>query len=799
MICISKAISNAEMLLLKKDLNILYPTYKITKDQNQQLAFMVVADDEFSGISSKNVPILTPISIHQMIEKKIDPLKFTFPHCGLKNLHLFLKKVFFSGFGSSKNQLKEMCKCMGAVIEHIITRDTDLLIAKSYKSEIAQVALSFKIPIIQDKYIYELFNSQSPINPNDYKLPLFAGMLFTTSCLSSNENDNIKETIISNGGNFSASLQSNTSLIVSKQLQSSRKLKCTSYTGISTIIEDLRTTFDTPQSLCKTIAQPLIVSDLFNGSTFYLSPKINPHLSFDLSQLIQQNQGQIIQTIETANYIILMDLDNDNFPNSQAKYIASLNNEQKLLQRTPIWVERCIQEEQILHPSEFLLFTPTKTSRRINTNYYVSITGFDRSDYLQIISSLKWLNIKFSPLFKKSMTHLIAKEHHSSKKTEAAKRWSIPIVNIDWLFKVADGSLTSVPLSNPPSQKAPTPISNQNQNQFIELSDETDDAADHPQTPIPNTNSVSFLDDDNDDVFDESVYEQIFPKKVTTNGIIIESKPMAQTEPSNKSINSSPPKLQQSPKIQSPKKLLSYLSDSSSDDDLFSLVDTLSNNIGTIDNQVRPQSSVLPEVKTPITIFSVRDQIESSRTIPAPPIHDSPLSRPENDHNNALQSKEITPPPTSLIHKQVGAIEIEAKPIQSRKSVVIPQEVLNKGKPVLKTKQFLDDSDDDASNFAEKIEKDQIKNIEEATKSIRKGINRKKVKKARKRMLSVQNQDQMTLMNDDYEFDSLESFTQRPSLSDEEEFGSIGYEEVQNEFQPVHKGKGDFLLSLLQE
>lgn len=518
MIFVSSHISKEELLDLKNDLSILFPKYTLTDIETSDIKFQVVSNQEYPMIPESNVPILTPISVHQMIDKKINTNRFTLPQHGFMNLHLFQRKISFSGFGSSKQKLIDMSYRMGAIVERRVSSKTTLLVSKTLRSNKAQAALKFGIPVVQDTFIYELFQSPFPLDESNYFLKLFSGLVFTCSSLKNRkEKESIIKYIVDNGGTFQGGLYSKTSFVISKPNSISIKLKEALDMKKTIIVDDLKDFYPNPQSLKKDTFPLLLPSELFTNLSFYISPKLEnlyQNIFTEFKILIQQHSGNIVNSVESANYIIQMDTEKDNRIESQnhgdkrkistnessssisnPTYSSMSNNTPRMIPRTPIWVERCVEEGRILPSSDFYLFTPTKLSKR-SGNFYVSLTGFDGQDYLNLISTLKWLDIRYSTRFKKSMTHLIAKNSHSSKKTKAATEWDIPIVGVDWLFSIAEGNLTSEALSNPwspkRSQKVGPVISTSKKNTInLDISDDDLDIEIIDQKTVNSTQSSS--------------------------------------------------------------------------------------------------------------------------------------------------------------------------------------------------------------------------------------------------------------------------------------------------------------------
>lgn len=604
MILVSLHVTQEEFPNFESDISFLFPKYTLTTKESPNIKFKVVSIQEYPTMSDSNIPILTPISIHQMIDKNINVSKFVFPLHGFINLHLYQRKIAFSGFGSSKQKLKDMASRMGAIVEPNISKKTSLLVSKTLKSDMAQYALRYNIPIVQDKFIFDLFESKEILNEDNYKLKLFSGLFFTASCYGKNEKEELIRYITENGGTFRDGLYLTNTIVISKPSYASKKFKKAFDMKQIIITDNFKEIYSTPESLRNVTIPPLIPSDLFNSMTFYISKKLEhsyPNAFLELKILIRQHGGQIINIMDSANYIIQMDMEKDNYieshtqsgresqsrsyknksyanvnshnSNSTSISTSSNNDPTKLCFRTPIWVERCVEEGLILPPTDFHLFIPTSRSKR-NGNFHVSLTGFSGNEYLNLNSTLKWLDMRYSTRFKKSMTHLIAKENYTSKKTQAAKEWDIPIVGTDWLFNIAEGNLTNEALSNPwsprRSQKA-EPINENQKNSFnLNISEDDDDDIEILEN-IPKEkeiNQIHNVSQQNQAIISQKKLDDIAPNNQNQNNssFILSNSSSQQIPPSPKKIQLGSSNLSSINTKSQPKNAISFLDDDDDDD-----------------------------------------------------------------------------------------------------------------------------------------------------------------------------------------------------------------------------------------
>ena len=380
---------------------------------------------EFSKNMNDSRPFITPIVLSQIIKKNLNFRQLTVPKSGLINLHLFLKRISFSGYGSEKSAIISMAEKMGAVHEQHMSKSTQILISKSYKTEHAQFALDNQIPIYSADYIYELFNSFDELQPDYFRLKLFSGLTFTSSCYDAITKERIKKYIIQNGGVFKDHLTTSVTHLIAPRSCSSSKVKNAISLNINVVDEAFFDNIKDPKDFRNIELLPTLQTNLFNGSKFFIDQNLqkNNDLFRQLKMLIELNDGVIVGKKESSSYIIAMYSSND--------YLMKT--------RTPIWLERCVNENKILSPQSFPLYKPSKNPPGI-FKYSVSISGFSKNEYLDIVASLKWLGIQFSSQFQRSMSHLILKNGTKSKKLEAARKWGKEIVGIDWLFSIAEGS-----------------------------------------------------------------------------------------------------------------------------------------------------------------------------------------------------------------------------------------------------------------------------------------------------------------------------------------------------------------------
>lgn len=102
---------------------------------------------------------------------------------------------------------------------------------------------------------------------------------------------------------------------------------------------------------------------------------------------------------------------------------------------TPNWLERCIQENQILEPQSFILFSPLPrevpypNTRKTN----ICITGFNGIERKSIRMLIIVLGFKYNEKLTQKINILICKSPNGVK-CSYANMWDIPVVNEKWII-----------------------------------------------------------------------------------------------------------------------------------------------------------------------------------------------------------------------------------------------------------------------------------------------------------------------------------------------------------------------------
>ena len=149
-----------------------------------------------------------------------------------------------------------------------------------------------------------------------------------------------------------------------------------------------------------------------------MSFKLDDKIQKSLRLLIIQNGGEID---ESSNLIISM--------------ISNQNNS-----RTPIWIERSVEEGKLLDIGGFALYKPLQYNYYSEKKLNICTTGFKKNEYKDIVSTIKWIDGKFNNKLTKNCSNLIAKKYNEeSEKIKYAKKWGITICSIDWLINFLNG------------------------------------------------------------------------------------------------------------------------------------------------------------------------------------------------------------------------------------------------------------------------------------------------------------------------------------------------------------------------
>jgi hypothetical protein len=413
---IDSRLSPEEHRMVSEDLQSLFPP-----NSKPPPRFRVVPAALLSN--SDDLPQITALALHHLRLKNVNMALFDFPAHGLVNLHLYLREVCFSGFAApARERLKLLVQRMGGIYTRRLTKSTHFLVSKDYVSGRTQWARDHGVPVMTDRWLEDLVNASELLEKEAYRLSAkLANVKLAVSSFSKVETNGLIELVRLNGGTMTESLLTGTDfLIVPENHRQTAKIRKAVRLGIPiTTPEYLWRFVEGGSERLEVVYDPLIVSDLFDGQSFVLDRVCESARGFALE--IKQNGGRICDKGGTWT-------------------ITCSGESGSVENRTPVWVERCIDERRILEPEGCPLYVPPFGPPVRPEGMAVSVSGFRNSMRLDIISAVKWLGMSYrSELTRKS--RVLITDCEESKKVAAALKWGIPVVGIAWLFAVARGGL----------------------------------------------------------------------------------------------------------------------------------------------------------------------------------------------------------------------------------------------------------------------------------------------------------------------------------------------------------------------
>jgi hypothetical protein len=455
-VLVSGSLSQAERTLLDEALLSLYPKAQVNASGHPSFRVVPIAD--FFDSAIPDCPSVTPVALHQIQAKHIDPNLFRIPPHGLANLHLYLKEICITGFSSPRHErLQNLIACMGGIYSTNICRSTHCLIARSTLSRRADIARRHRIPVVSESWIDILFNSPDEQDCSPFVLSSkLQNVKFSLSSFSASETEALSRLIEQHGGALKLPQYVNADfLVIPERNSSASKIRKAISLSLPVTTPQYITRFlaGTDDKL-RTIYAPLVTTQVFEGLCFQLDEKCLSDR--DLAFCIRQNGASVSHSDSTHSI----------------GYSPSSD-------RTPVWVNRCVEEGRLIDTSEFTLYVPPLT--QVADNIAITITGFNGRERLDVISGIKWMGMTYSAELTHKTNVLIARTMDSNK-AKTALSWGLRVVTIDWLFAVARG--------RPPEDVDPFllgPLRNP------------------PDRPLMR----SFLDDDDDDDFPPEIQQQI--------------------------------------------------------------------------------------------------------------------------------------------------------------------------------------------------------------------------------------------------------------------------------------------------
>ena len=104
---------------------------------------------------------------------------------------------------------------------------------------------------------------------------------------------------------------------------------------------------------------------------------------------------------------------------------------------TEFWVEKCLQESQLVPVNDSVMYKPTHVKLPIPyfADKIVGLTGFGENERLWITRIVQCLGGMCTASFSQKNSHLVAKDTHAnSTKLLKSKEWGIPIHDISWIY-----------------------------------------------------------------------------------------------------------------------------------------------------------------------------------------------------------------------------------------------------------------------------------------------------------------------------------------------------------------------------
>jgi hypothetical protein len=434
-------LSAEQRALAVEDLHGLFPV----TDKSTRPRFRVVPPENVIPAIPGDLPQITPLCLHQLYLKNIDMRFFVVPPHGLLNLHLYLQEICFSGFGiHTRDHLRDLVLRMGGLCAHLATPSIRAVVAKDPTARLAAWARDHGIPVVRHSWLEDLSQSRDDLDIASYSLNgklIYQKLAFTS--FSKRETVDLTELVKKHGASVARTLcVDSTVLVVPESHKTTVKIRKAASLGIPiTTAHHLRNFLDGASLALEFIYDPLVISDLFQAQSFRLDERCLSVRAFALA--IKQNGGGI---------------GDSNFTYSISCSCSSPSPQN----RTPIWVERCIDEAKLLAVDIFPLYVPPVGPVVRLEGVDVSVTGFQSGARLDVISAVKWLGMTYRSVMTKKSRFLIAAVNESEKITTALK-WGIHVVGIEWLFAVAGGhpvdDFDRFVVKRPPIPELPKPAS----------------------------------------------------------------------------------------------------------------------------------------------------------------------------------------------------------------------------------------------------------------------------------------------------------------------------------------------------
>ncbi|PCH42583.1 hypothetical protein WOLCODRAFT_137970 [Wolfiporia cocos MD-104 SS10] len=142
---------------------------------------------------------------------------------------------------------------------------------------------------------------------------------------------------------------------------------------------------------------------------------------------------------------------------SGSNFYRQAVEEERHKYRTECWLERCVFEERICAPEEHATFVPLGIELPIPGSEFVTLShsGLDQSEACWAQRLARAMGLNVAPNFSRRSTHLLCPSG-TGVKAEKAREWGIPVVDMDWLRRIARSGV--IPSEHDPEIVAPVEV-----------------------------------------------------------------------------------------------------------------------------------------------------------------------------------------------------------------------------------------------------------------------------------------------------------------------------------------------------
>ena len=387
--------------------------------------FQVVSSREFGAHDNPEIPAVTPAALHGFLLHKVNIALLQFPGHGFLNLCLYLKRVCVSGFSKGEREdVKNMVRVMGGVCDSQLVKQTHFLVAKDAFSRRVKWAQQHRIPVIGKQWLVEMMRSQAFVGYKEFEIRKLEGVSFSAAKCTQAEEQRIREDGARAGGMCGRRLNFKDQFVVvpsDANMGASKKVRLAVMLRIPMITaRDFDDFLAGRKEESFLRDEPVFTGSVFRNLVFRVDD--NTYGSDDLKQWIKLNGGRLSDRGFDFR-------------------IMSWGSDSSGKARTPVWLERCIVEQEVLDPGLCPWYIPSEKQSKDPVGLVVSITGFSFRQKLDIVSALKWYRIAYSPNLIHECTTLIA-SNAQTPKCKTALQWNIHVFTVDWLLSFIRGEDT---------------------------------------------------------------------------------------------------------------------------------------------------------------------------------------------------------------------------------------------------------------------------------------------------------------------------------------------------------------------